>query len=418
MSKVLWIGDGGSVTGFATVTHNIGDRLVDLGHDVHVLAANHTGDYFPTKVKLYRADAKQGGDVIGKTRVLELLAAIMPDVVVILNDPHVMTRLLFHNDFDPERVLLRFRPIIGYLAIDGENLPPAWTVMTRFMRPVAMSKFGKRQLGDNAEYIYHGVDSELFRPVEADQPLLLSNGTEIRSKREAKEAFGFDPDRFLVLRVDRNSTRKDFGATWKALVPVMRRHPDIDAYFHCQGNDPAGGPMFPSMWTRDKATMGRFQLPAEEGHDTFRGWPASDLVGLYNAADLFVSTSMGEGFGLTLAEAMACGVPVIAQDCSAISEVVGDGGILLEPGPTLTAPAGHDLRVANVEAFTEAIERLYADSKLRVRLGQFGRRHVVKQFNWDDKARQFSRLITSIHQASIASGEDPKEAVEEAVASV
>lgn len=418
MSKVLWIGDGGATTGFGTVTHNIGDRLVELGHDVHCLAANYTGDYFPTKVKLYRANSKQERDTIGATRVLELLAEVMPDVVVILNDPHVMTNLLFKNSHDPEKILLRLRPIIGYLAIDGVNYPPAWTELTKFMAPVAMGAFGAQQLPVPAKVIHHGVDHNLFRPISEDRPRVLSNGKEISSKREAKEAFGFDPDGFLVLRVDRNSIRKDFGATWRALVPFMKRHSEAQAYFHTKGNDPAGGPIFPAMWTRDMDTIERFQLPSDESYNTFRGWPDVDLAGLYNAADLFVSTSMGEGFGLTLAEALASEIPVVAQKCSAIPEVVGPGGVLVDPGPVVTAPAGHDLRVADVPAFTRAIEKLYQNPDRRAELGRAGRRHVIESFDWDEKAQQFSELIVQIHEASLESGKDPKQAVEEAVASI
>lgn len=416
MSRILWISDGGVTTGFGTVTHNIGDRLVEMGHDVHVLAANHTGDHFPTKVKLYKANSKSPQDTIGKTRVLEMIAEVMPDVVFLLNDPHTLTGLLFKNNNDPDKILLRFRPIVAYLPVDGANVPRAWTEMNKFMRPVAMSDFGASQLGVK-EMIHHGVDPA-FHPVSPTNPLVLSNNNLITSKQEAKEAFGFEPDHFLIGRIDRNSWRKDFGSTWKALLPVVKRHRDVDVYFHCQGNDPAGGPIMPALFTRDPDTMERFQMPSKESFNTFRGWPTSDVVGILNAMDLFVTTSMGEGFGLTIAEAMACGVPVIAQDCSAISEVVGSGGILIEPGATVTSPMGVDLRVANVEAFTEAVERIYNDERLRQQLGRRALRRVASHFNWDDKALAFDRIITEIHQASLTQGSDPQQAVEEAAASV
>jgi glycosyltransferase involved in cell wall biosynthesis len=327
-----------------------------------------------------------------------------------------MSGLLFKNPYDPEHILMRLRPIIAYLAIDGEHVPPAWQVLKRFVKPVAMSAFGARQI-DTDTVIPHGVDSELFHPL-SEGPLTLSTGAVVTTKEEAKVAFGYEPDGFLILRVDRNSIRKDFGSTWQAVVPAMRAHPDIHTHLQCQGNDPAGGPIFPAMWSRDGETMDRFHLPAEETYNTFRGWPVSDLVALYNAADVFVTTSMGEGFGLTIAEAMACGVPVIAQDCSAISELVEDAGVLIQPAGTLTAPAGHDLHTANVELFTDAIELLYRSPDLRAEMGANGRRRIVELFSWDQAAAGFDRLIRDIHEASLKSGSDPVEAVEEAAASV
>ncbi len=416
MSKVLFLADGGVTTGFGTVLHAVGDRLVDLGHDVHCLAANHTGDHFPTKVKLYKANLKQPGDTVGKSRVLEILADVMPDVVVALNDPHVLSGILFKNQWDPERILLRMRPIISYLPVDGANVPPAWKVLTRFTKAVAMSAYGAKELGATT-VIPHGVDSDVFRPV-SEGPLTLSTGQQVHSKTEAKEAFGYDPDSFLILRVDRNSWRKDFGSTWKAIVPVMARHPEVQAHFQCQGNDPSGGPIFPAMWSRDEQTMDRFHLPGEDSFNTFRGWPREDLVALYNAADMFITTSMGEGFGLTIAEAMSCGIPVLAQDCSAISELVEDAGVLIKPGGTVTAPAGHDLRTARVNEFTTAIEVLRGSPQMRADLGAKGRRRILDHFSWDRAAADFDHLIRDIHQASLEKGSDPEQAVKEAAASV
>jgi glycosyltransferase involved in cell wall biosynthesis len=62
------------------------------------------------------------------------------------------------------------------------------------------------------------------------------------------------------------------------------------------------------------------------------GNPDKDiLVSLYNAADLLLSPSLYEGFGLTIVEAMACGTPVVTSNLSSIPEVTGNAAILLEP---------------------------------------------------------------------------------------
>ncbi len=57
---------------------------------------------------------------------------------------------------------------------------------------------------------------------------------------------------------------------------------------------------------------------------------ASDLVELYGAADVMVSPSSFEGFGLTFVEAMACGCPVVGVAATSVPEVVGDAGILVK----------------------------------------------------------------------------------------
>jgi glycosyltransferase involved in cell wall biosynthesis len=64
--------------------------------------------------------------------------------------------------------------------------------------------------------------------------------------------------------------------------------------------------------------------------------PESMLPLYYNTADLFVFPSRIEGFGLPPLEAMACGCPVISSNTSSLPEVVGDGGILIDPDDNIT----------------------------------------------------------------------------------
>ena len=395
MSKVLWLGDAGCDTGFGRVTHSIGERLVTkYGHDVSVLAINYQGDYIDTPMKLYMPTLKVPHDIYGMSRVLEMLDIVQPDVVVILNDPQVVLKLLFDNTWDETRILLRHKPILTYMPIDGTNQPRSWSNLTLASKRVAMTKFGQDFLTDS-ELVYHGVDTETYHPL-SEGPITLSNGTIIKTKQEAKSAFGYDPNGFLVLRVDRNSTRKDYPDSVKALWPFLRRHSDVRVHFHCQAIDMAGVNLT-QMLGREPELKDRFFF--SDAMNTYKGWPENDLVALYNAADVFLSTSWGEGFGLTLAEAAACGVPVLAQNVSAIPEVVGPGGYLLEPLQEVTVPSGEDQWLPDVAAFEEGLERLYNGAGSRRKLGMAGREHVKRSFSWDVAAERFNDLITGLAQS-------------------
>lgn len=402
--KVLWISDGGCSTGFARATHGIADRLVTQhGHEVSILASNYRGDHFDTPCKLYVPTLIDQKDVYGTTRVVELLGKIEPDVVVLLNDPFIINRLLFRNDrFDPDRLLLQYRPLVTYQPRDGYNPPATWDTLRELKlkdktipvsRQVAYSRFGQEQM-PGSDLVYHGIDTETFRPASLERPLFTTQGHRITNKKEAKDAFGYPTDGFLVGRVDRNSMRKDFASTWKALVPVMQRHPDIMVHFHCSGSDRDGGVSMPALWTRDMETASRFRLA--DHMDTFENWDTQDLVALINAFDLTVTTSQGEGFGFGIGESLACAVPVIAQNVSAIPEVLGPGGILIEPGFQVTAPGGQDMWAADVPAFSEAIEHLYRNYTERKRLGVLGMEHVRKSFNWDVEAAKFNVILQDV----------------------
>lgn len=392
MTKILWLSDAGSHTGFGTVTHNIGERLVEkYGHDIHVLAINYKGDHVDTNLKLYNPTKLIEMDAYGQSRIVEMIANIEPDVIVMLNDPHVIRKILHRNNWDTEKVLLRYRPILAYMPVDGINVPTLWNDLNETTQPVLMSFWGKTWLKD-APVVYHGVDTEQFRPPEV-KPFMSSGGMEVTNKREAKEALGYDPDKFLVVRVDRNSARKNFGDTWKALLPVMRKHDDIIAHFHCKATGDLGVEL-PQLFSREPDVADRFFVPGQ--HNTHQGWSVNDLAILYAAGDLFVSTSWAEGFGLTLAESIASEVPVIATDCSSITEVVGPGGVLIPPKGYVVATPGQDQWLPDIPAFSEAIEELYLDEPKRKALGKAGRAHVKEKFSWDVAAQQFDQLIRDL----------------------
>lgn len=394
MSRVLWISDAGCHTGFARATHGIGDRLVtDYGHDVSVLAINHRGDPWPTPMKLYVPTLISRTDIYGMSRVAELLAEIDPEVVVMLNDPAVVLRYLFENKYDPTRGLLQYAPIITYLPIDGTNNPPIWDVLGKVTTRVAMSKHGQVAMPGSG-LAYHGIDTDEFYIATNKTPIVRSDGTVVTSKATAKRSFGMDPGAFLVLRVDRNSTRKNYADTWKALQPVMKRHKDVIAWFHCVTRGDGADVDLLSTFGREPTTAERFFYPGEL--NTFKGWPQADLAALYNAADLFVTTSWGEGFGLTIGEALACGVPVIGTNTSAIPEVVGPGGILIDPERPITVFSGQDQWLPNVGAFTEAIEYLYGAKAIRRELGAKGRAHVRDTLSWNVATATFNEKISEL----------------------
>ena len=89
------------------------------------------------------------------------------------------------------------------------------------------------------------------------------------------------------------------------------------------------------------------------GQVRFLGYvPDEDLPALYSHADLFAYLSLYEGFGLPPLEAMACGVPVLVSNTSALPEVVGEAGVLVAPRdvPTIASEMMRVLRDSDLRA--------------------------------------------------------------------
>lgn len=103
-----------------------------------------------------------------------------------------------------------------------------------------------------------------------------------------------------------------------------------------------------------------------------------DLPALMSGAELFVLPSLYEGFGLPVLEAQACGTPVVCSNTSSLPEVAGEGAILVDP--------------LDLEALTEAMERLLVDEALRGQLIERGLENV-KRFSWERCARETLQVL-------------------------
>ena len=105
---------------------------------------------------------------------------------------------------------------------------------------------------------------------------------------------------------------------------------------------------------------------------------------LYRSNDILVSPTVREGFGLAIAEAMACGLPVVASNCSAVPELIDDG------------KGGFLCPVGDVKAFAEKINLLAQAPELRHRMGDYNRAKVEKMFTVDRMISEYRELFESL----------------------
>ncbi len=112
--------------------------------------------------------------------------------------------------------------------------------------------------------------------------------------------------------------------------------------------------------------------------------PHHAMPGLYNSVDILLMPTVREGFGLSIAEAMACGLPIVASNCSAIPELVDDG------------KGGFLCPVGNVDAFAEKINLLADSPGLRKEMGEYNREKVERKFTVQRMVREYRALFEEV----------------------
>ena len=407
-----------SHTGFGVVTEALASRFLSAGNDVRILAMNHRGE--PVKGPLagrvwplntlgqYFSGNIPGSAMDGTLwTLLDSTDAWKPDTVLVIAD--VSGLLGYIGQLVPDSPWLKV-PVYHYCPIEGDNVTRAWKDIWKLFRPVAMSMYGAKVIGDltgqPVPMVYHGVDTDTFRPASVSDPIRW-DGTTLSTKEACKVAFGLDPKRNMIFRSDRLVERKFYDRFIAAMIPIVAASPETDVLIHCRPID-EGMDLYQELAQVPPHLAPQFKL--SNAHDSFRGLPTEGLVALMNAADVYVSTTGGEGFGLNLAESLACEVPVVVTDWAAESEVVADGGILVPPlhdsyGEPVRYHSryGMDWAVPDPKAFVEPVLSLLGRPARRRALGAAGRSHVIRSFSWDACAADFLTLFEEPHADRLAS---------------
>ena len=175
---------------------------------------------------------------------------------------------------------------------------------------------------------------------------------------------------FYLLNVGSNNARKNVATVLKVLAQLKKQGLKVNFW--------KAGTGF------DREQQAFIQTHNLEPNITYWGEPDdATLIKLYNTADVLVSPSLYEGFGMTILEAMACGTSVVTSKVSSLPEVAGDAAILTEP--------------TDVAAITAAISRLQEDATWRQSLIERGLERV-KQFSWAVTAEQVAQVYEQLCQ--------------------
>lgn len=329
--KLLFYGDAPTVaTGFGTVSRNILTGLHKTGkYDIQVLGVNYWGDPHSYPFPIWPVGIGSN-DPYGRQRAFDMMARELEyDVLFLFQDSFILQSLIGPG-LDKLRQVKNFVSV-GYYPVDGTPKKTWMDSMNMLDVPVTYTEFGKvesilscPQMAEKLKVIPHGVNIRDFFPLPKEATVSFR-----------KSYFGKHADKFIVTNLNRNQQRKDIPRTMLAFKEFKRRRPNSVLYLHMATKDQG--------WDLEEVCKG---LDLKIGEDVLmpganfgpnQGYPIQVVNQIYNASDVIVSTTVGEGWGLSTVEAMACRTPLIFPRNTALTEIIGEDeerGYLVDSGAT------------------------------------------------------------------------------------
>ena len=222
------------------------------------------------------------------------------------------------------------------------------------------------------------LSQKLCRPEQAR--LIVSAGINVKrfspdrfspeARQRLRQEQGFSPDAVVVTMIARLIAPKGVREFLQAAERLNGK-----ARFVLIGE--------PDPGNLDSLTWEEIQEYVRRGFVLAPGWQ-SDVLPWLAITDIFVLPSYREGTPVTVLEAMAMGLPVVATDVPGCREAVvaGETGFLVPP--------------RNVDELVQAIRKLVEDPALRRRMGQAGRARVVQHFAVERIVEQYLELYTEV----------------------
>jgi D-inositol-3-phosphate glycosyltransferase len=365
MNTILIIGDAVAPTGFARVIRSIFQPL-HQDFELHQLATRYDGRPHDYPWKLYAAG--KGTSVDGYDQILPLIEKLQPAIVFLLYDISFQLPYL-----EQLRRAVPRRQIVIYSPVESGPIAPE--IMQRLhgvSRYVLFTEYGRREIADSVssvcredpdfqfpalDVIPHGVDSDRFYPLgpesggddesiplrrlEARKALRLSNAEHLSA--------------FIVLNANRNMPRKRIDLTMQGFAQFAKdKPPNVKLYLHMATEDSGWNVLI--LAKRYGIFDRLIMTQADNSRPTFSD---EQLNLLYNACDVGITTTTGEGWGMVSFEHAATRAAQIVPRHTSMADLWDGAAEFVEPTMKLTYPGnlteGHIVTAAGVAAALQRV---------------------------------------------------------------
>lgn len=382
--SVLWVSDLVTPTGFSRVSHSIIEFLHEK-YKIIGLGINYRGDPHSYKFPIFPASIS--GRIFGEDRLVELLNNKKFDILYILNDVWIID--IYLRIIKEKVNKNRLPKIVVYFPVDSSYHSASWyqnfDIVTK---AVTYTKFGKNEVTRddcapdlNLDLIPHGVNQSVFY------------NKYVNKKRDAKiDLFRREDsgDYFIFLNANRNQPRKRLDITMEAFKLFSDGKEDVKLYMHSGIRDAHIDLVRLSrrLGIEEKLILTSTKMGVQTVSE-------SVLNSIYNACDVGVNSSMGEGWGLCSIEHAITGAPQIIPNHSALTEIFAGCGEFVEPKLKYTFDNSMTVgMLVDPIDLAKSMEKLYSDAGYRNALSELAiKKFSQEEYSWEHIAKKWDKVF-------------------------
>lgn len=403
--KILLASDSPNVpSGFAQQMKGLAYHLSE-NHDVTYLGWQTRGDF--TKMNDYPFKVVGSTSQFAKNDYIKTFQKVQPDLVISLGDAHMVDVL----GKIPHPLWFMYFPLDGHPI--AQNIAG---IIKSADIPIAMAQYGQKlvrqELNQVIRYIPHFVDSEF-------KDLTFGKKKEIDKIRDK---LGIPKNKFIFGSVSRMNPRKHHQRMLTAYRRFLDKHEFTHGvwdntllYLHLDPRDPL---MFPDhnhnyqfLELIDSLGLSKNVMLTKD-HSIFEGNPIKMINELYNAFDVHLLSTGGEGFGVPFIEAASTGLPTIATDYTttwehliaedpysgkAIKNFEDQRGIAVPYSRLWMEAAQVQKAWIDIKKLSEAMYMYFTDRDLLKQHGSNARDYANKWYRYDTIMAKWDELLDTLY---------------------
>lgn len=382
--KVLWVSDSPRISyvGQSVVGRECLNRL-QKDYDVQALGWGDAQVQDAVSVP-YEVIPALRSDMLNADKMSEYMEKAKPDILIMSHDPWMMQCL--------SEIKYRFpqTKYLGYITIDGEPAYYGWypfiKAYDKIISPSVFSKntIEKRWIDINVDVVPYGVNHDIFRIPKQGKPQLKADITN-HYRNSPLDGYIDIAGKFVAIYVGANQDRKNLGLiheTWREFEKGKENQVQLLMFVHSADLKEQVGHYDLSVFAHDTDTLRIINIPQPV-----------EIIGQFMAAsDVLFHPSSGEGFGLTVLEAMACGTVPIVLPYAAVTDFCNESNSYQIPYLSYVGGCHAHRAISAVENALEVMNLAFSDHQRRYTLAM-NAYNASQRFTWDNCIQGLTKSI-------------------------